>query len=158
MNYKDLFSKAMKLLGADINPELSELEQLDIVEKMQPLATTIESQNKEMSDLKTLVSDLSKAFELSEKNKLTEEVVNATIDAKVKNISSDISKQLSGEFATLKSSMEASLKPSVSTAVISEVETGAEAGKDKSDAPEIKVIQRKAPFGNVSFHPSKQGK
>lgn len=94
MNYKDLFSKAMKLLGVDINPELSELEQLDIVEKMQPLATTIESQNKEMSDLKTLVSDLSKAFELSEKNKLTEEVVNASIDAKVKNISSDISKQL----------------------------------------------------------------
>lgn len=88
------------------------------------------------------------------KNKLTEEVVNASIDAKVKNISSDISKQLSGEFATLKSSMEASLKPSVSVAVISEVETG----KDKPDAPEIKTVQMKTPFGNVSFQPSKQGK
>lgn len=156
MNYKGLFAKAMKLLGVEINPELSELEQLDIVEKMQPLATSIESQNKEMSDLKNLVSDLSKAVEGLQKNNATEEVVNNSIDAKIKIVASNIKQELASEFSALKTNIESNLKPVVATAVVSEVETGAV--KEKPDVPEIKVIQRKAPFGNVSFIPSKQGK
>jgi multidrug efflux pump subunit AcrB len=156
MNYKDLFAKAMKLLGVEVDPELSELEQLDIVEKMQPLATSIESQNKEMSDLKNLVSDLSKAVEGLQKNNMTEEVVNNSIDAKIKIVASNIKQELASEFSALKTNIESNLKPAVSTAVVSEVETGS--GNDKKDPIEIKVIQRKTPFGNVSFQPSQQGK
>lgn len=154
MNYQGLYIKAMKLLGVEVNPELSELEQLDIVEKMQPLATSIEAQNLAMSELKEMVTKLSTAFEVSEKNKLTEEVVNASIDAKFKTVSTEIKKELAAEFSTLKTTVEANLKGTVSTEVVSEVVTGSK----EPEKPEVKVLERKTTWGGgqTQFIPSKQ--
>ena len=129
-------------------------EQLDIVEKMQPLATSIEAQNLAMSELKEMVTKLSTAFEVSEKNKLTEEVVNASIDAKFKTVSTEIKKELAAEFSTLKTTVEANLKGTVSTEVVSEVVTGSK----EPEKPEVKVLERKTTWGGgqTQFIPSKQ--
>lgn len=148
MNYQELFTKSMdainKILGLTPNPELSEMEQLAIIESMSPLEKSIEQQSSEMAELKSTISKLEESLNQTKTGIVSEEKINELVSSQIKASLDGIKKEVSNEFAQLSTTIQTNLKGLVTTSV-------AEDTTPPPPPPSIKSITKKTPFGNVEF-------
>lgn len=147
MNYQELFTKSMnainKILGLTPNQELSELEQLAVIESMEPLEKSIEKQSSEIEELKSTISKLEESVKQTNSGIVSEEKINELVSNQIKASLDGIKKEVSNEFAQLSNTIQTNLKGIVAANIPEETST--------TEKTVVKSIVKKTPFGTVEF-------